>query len=284
MRDPPPPPPPCTVLGCSVRTPEPHTALWRGDSRSPALPWLQCKWKAWHTLLSSASCRLFHIIWSCKGEKNHIFTSSGILCPYLKLAQFLRCYFRKCRPTITLQTYWLNQPYATEMVECVCVCVFSPWVTSNSLQPLGLHHTRLLCPHCLLEFAQIHVHQFKMLSNLLIPCHPLVLLPSVFPSIRVFSNEVQPKPEAARLLVLLHLPTQLASMWLLGAEVSRKDSWDKEMKLWLREGRWCLRPESPEECEMGILGKRESAQEDLVRKEEMKEKAGEEAGKEVFYV
>ena len=29
-----------------------------------------------------------------------------------------------------------------------------------------------------------------MLSNLLILCHPLLLLPSVFPSIRVFSNEL----------------------------------------------------------------------------------------------
>ena len=29
-----------------------------------------------------------------------------------------------------------------------------------------------------------------MPSNLLIPCHPLLLLPSIFPSIRVFSNEL----------------------------------------------------------------------------------------------
>ena len=28
-----------------------------------------------------------------------------------------------------------------------------------------------------------------MPSNRLIPCHPLLLLPSIFPSIRVFSNE-----------------------------------------------------------------------------------------------
>ena len=29
-----------------------------------------------------------------------------------------------------------------------------------------------------------------MASNYLIPCHPLVLLPSIFPSIRVFTNEL----------------------------------------------------------------------------------------------
>ena len=47
------------------------------------------------------------------------------------------------------------------------------------------------CPvlHYLLEFAQIHVHELVMLFNHLILCHPLLLLPSVFPSIRVFSNE-----------------------------------------------------------------------------------------------
>ena len=41
--------------------------------------------------------------------------------------------------------------------------------------------------YCLSEFAQIHVHYVGMLPNhLLLPSSPL---PSVFPSIRVFSNE-----------------------------------------------------------------------------------------------
>ena len=43
--------------------------------------------------------------------------------------------------------------------------------------------------HYLLEFAQIHVHWMVMLSNHLILCCPLLFLPSIFPSIRVFSNE-----------------------------------------------------------------------------------------------
>ena len=43
--------------------------------------------------------------------------------------------------------------------------------------------------HKLLEFAQIHVHHIGMPSNHLILCHPLLLLPSIFPSIMVFSNE-----------------------------------------------------------------------------------------------
>ena len=43
--------------------------------------------------------------------------------------------------------------------------------------------------HQLPELAQTHVHQVMMPSNHLILCHPLLLLPSIFPSIRVFSNE-----------------------------------------------------------------------------------------------
>ena len=38
----------------------------------------------------------------------------------------------------------------------------------------------------LLKFMSI---ESVMPSNHLIPCHPLLLLPSIFPSIRVFSNE-----------------------------------------------------------------------------------------------
>ena len=41
--------------------------------------------------------------------------------------------------------------------------------------------------HYLSEFVQIH--DSVMLSNHLILCGPLLLLPSVFPSIRVFSSE-----------------------------------------------------------------------------------------------
>ena len=40
------------------------------------------------------------------------------------------------------------------------------------------------------EFAQIHVHWMNdLLSHNLILCHPILLLPSIFPSVRVFSNE-----------------------------------------------------------------------------------------------
>ena len=43
--------------------------------------------------------------------------------------------------------------------------------------------------HYLPGFAQTHAHESVMPSNHLILCHPLPLLPSIFPSIRVFSKE-----------------------------------------------------------------------------------------------
>ena len=43
--------------------------------------------------------------------------------------------------------------------------------------------------HYLLEFAQIHAHESVMFSDHLILCRPLLLLPSIFSSIRIFSNE-----------------------------------------------------------------------------------------------
>ena len=43
--------------------------------------------------------------------------------------------------------------------------------------------------HQLLEPTQIRVHWVSDATNHLILCHPLLLLPSIFPSIRGFSNE-----------------------------------------------------------------------------------------------
>ena len=43
--------------------------------------------------------------------------------------------------------------------------------------------------HQLLEFTQTHVHRVGDAIQPLILCHPLFLLPSIFHSIRVFSNE-----------------------------------------------------------------------------------------------
>ena len=62
---------------------------------------------------------------------------------------------------------------------------------SNSLQPHGLQHARLPCPSPTsnMSFLKLMSIESVMLSSHLILCHPLLLLPSIFPSIRVFSSE-----------------------------------------------------------------------------------------------
>ena len=71
------------------------------------------------------------------------------------------------------------------------IIVLSHSVISDSLRPHGLQHSRLPCPSpspgvcsnsCPLSWM-------VMPSNHLILSHPLLLLPSLFLSIRVFSNE-----------------------------------------------------------------------------------------------
>ena len=68
---------------------------------------------------------------------------------------------------------------------CCCCSVNKSCLT---LQPHVLQHARLprlsLSPKC----AQVHVHWVSDAIYLIL-CHPLLLLPLVFPTIMVFSNE-----------------------------------------------------------------------------------------------
>ena len=76
------------------------------------------------------------------------------------------------------------------------------WIVESSVQFSSVTQSRLtLCDpmncsmpgfpvlHQLPELAQTHIPQVRMLSNHLILCCPLLLLLSIFPSIRVFSNK-----------------------------------------------------------------------------------------------
>ena len=66
---------------------------------------------------------------------------------------------------------------------------FSHSVVSTSLRPCGLQHTRLPCPSLTPSLLKLFSIKSVMPSNHLILYHPLLLLPSIFPSIRVVSNE-----------------------------------------------------------------------------------------------
>ena len=92
-----------------------------------------------------------------------------------------------------------QQPQQNDLVQ------FSCSVLSNSLQPRGLQYSRLLCPSpmsracsnscplsrwCHPTISSSVIPPSHPLSfHRLIHCRPLLLLPSIFPSIRVFSNE-----------------------------------------------------------------------------------------------
>ena len=74
---------------------------------------------------------------------------------------------------------------------CVCVCIHAYYCccsVAKSCSTLQLHRLALLSftiSRSLLKFMSI---VSVMLSSHLILCQPLLLLPSIFPSIRVFSN------------------------------------------------------------------------------------------------
>ena len=72
----------------------------------------------------------------------------------------------------------------TQLLERPCCCSFSQ-SCPTLCDPMDCSMPGFSVLH-LPEFAQIHVHR---VSDHLILCNPLLLLPSVFPSISVFSNE-----------------------------------------------------------------------------------------------
>ena len=64
--------------------------------------------------------------------------------------------------------------------------LFSCSVMSNSLRSHGLQHTSFPCPSLSPSWLKLTSIESVMPSNHLILCHPLLFLPSIFPSIRVF--------------------------------------------------------------------------------------------------
>ena len=76
-----------------------------------------------------------------------------------------KCSFKRCQQSLVVQSL----------------------VSSNSLHIHGLQHARISCS--LIPRVCSNSCPSSWWSNHLILCRPLLLLPSIFPSIRVFSNE-----------------------------------------------------------------------------------------------
>ena len=78
-----------------------------------------------------------------------------------------------------------NVHFSALNADCSLVTKLCPTLCN----PMDCNRPGFPALHHLLEFAQTHVHCFSDASNHLVLCHPFLLLPSIFPSIRVFSNE-----------------------------------------------------------------------------------------------
>ena len=85
--------------------------------------------------------------------------------------------------------YWVTNTHTfTVTISISLLLLFNHYVMSDSLWPQGLCRPGSPVLHSLPDCAQIHVFWVSD-ANQLILCCPLLLLPSIFPSIRAFSNE-----------------------------------------------------------------------------------------------
>ena len=94
------------------------------------------------------------------------------------------------RKTCALFTWDFIQFSSVQLLSRVQLFV-TPW-TAASQASLSITDSQRLPKHMSIELVR--------LSNHLITCHPLLLLPSIFPSIRVFSNESASSHQVAKVL------------------------------------------------------------------------------------
>ena len=96
----------------------------------------------------------------------------------------MRCFFhhredRRSKKKTTI-SQWLKTHIQFSSVTQSCLTLCGPM--DCSMPGLPVHHQ-------LPEFTQTHVHRAVMPFKHLILCCPLLFLPSIFPSIKIFSNE-----------------------------------------------------------------------------------------------
>ena len=85
--------------------------------------------------------------------------------------------------------WWLVGLEALVVTSYNCSVQFSCSVVTNSLWPHESQHARPPCPSPTPSSPKLMCIKSVMPSSHLILCHPLLLLPPIPPSIRVFSNE-----------------------------------------------------------------------------------------------
>ena len=117
---------------------------------------------------------------------------------YLHFIDIKAMYLKK-KKKHSLDKHWVN---CTEKVSAFSLIVtVQPFSCVHLLQPCGLQHTRLPCP----PFPEVCSNssiELVIPSNHLILCHPLLLLPLIFPSIKVLSQWVSSPHQVAKVLEL----------------------------------------------------------------------------------
>ena len=99
--------------------------------------------------------------------------------------------------TLSFSSWFRKYRFCTQGLQLSSCTLPDPWLlllrhsaVSDSLWLHGLQHPRLPCSSPSLSLLKLMSIKSVMPSNHLILCHPLLLLPSIFPNIRVFSNEL----------------------------------------------------------------------------------------------
>ena len=103
-----------------------------------------------------------------------------LIC-FLSMCFIDQLFYLKFSVFIEMQGSYLNG--------CSSVLFFVAQSCSTLCDPMDCSTPGFPVLHDLPEFSQTHAHGSVMPSNHLILCRPLLLLPSIFPSIRGFSNE-----------------------------------------------------------------------------------------------
>ena len=92
-------------------------------------------------------------------------------------------------PDLCLPVHRASSPHGFLSSLCLSSVLFSHSIMSDSLRPHGLQHARPSCPSPTPGVYSNSCPSSRWCHSIISSCRPLLLLPSIFPSIRVFSNE-----------------------------------------------------------------------------------------------
>ena len=108
----------------------------------------------------------------------------------LHLSNILLCYAPQLLYPFIYQWTSVLLPHSSYYKYSICSVTFSYSVISNSVTPWTASWQASLSISNSWRLLKLMSIESVMPSNHLSLCHPLLLLPSIFPSIRVFSNEL----------------------------------------------------------------------------------------------